>query len=154
MKFYYIDQSFFLESNKAIEMLLRFVKRLNESEVDIVLISTTDISKYHYYYQDFISVLQGLDIHVIEENKPFFLGSIQGELSEDQCVMNQQTFIPLPNSYLEIVVEDDSIHSMRYYLDVFYTNKKVPTTQIMSVKDLENFLKQSFSILKNPKKLS
>lgn len=135
-------------------MLLRFVKRLNESEVDIVLISTTDISKYHYYYQDFISVLQGLDIHVIEENKPFFLGSIQGELSEDQCVMNQQTFIPLPNSYLEIVVEDDSIHSMRYYLDVFYTNKKVPTTQIMSVKDLENFLKQSFSILKNPKKLS
>lgn len=154
MKFYYIDQSFFLESNKAIEMLLRFVKRLNESEVDIVLISTTDISKYHYYYQDFISVLQGLDIHVIEENKPFFLGSIQGELSEDHCVMNQQTFIPLPNSYLEIVVEEDSIQSMRYYLDVFYSNKKMPTTQIMSVKDLENFLKQSFSIFKNPKKLS
>lgn len=154
MKFYYIDQSFFLESNKAIEMLLRFVKRLNESEVDIVLISTTDISKYHYYYQDFISVLQGLDIHVIEENKPFFLGSIQGELSEDQCVVNQQTFIPLPNSYLEIVVEEDSIQSIRYYLDVFYSNKKMPTTQIMSVKDLENFLKQSFSIFKNPKKLS
>lgn len=154
MKFYYIDQSFFQESNKAVEMLLRFAKRLNESEVDVVLISTSDICKYHYYYQDFMSLLQGLDIHVIEENKPFFLGSIQGEVSEYQCVINHQTFLPIPNSYLEIDIEDESIKSQRYYLDVFYSNKKIPNTQIMSVKDLENFLKKSFSIVKNPKKLS
>ena len=152
MKLYYIDQSFFLESTKAKDMLMRLIQRLRDNEPDIILISASDIAKLHNDYQSFLIYLQDVDIHVIEDKEIRF-GHIHGILAESHCVINDHLIEAVPYSYVQIDTDGQTIACSRYYLDIFYQERQNVINRVFTVKELESFLKETIG-LKNIKKLS
>lgn len=153
MKLFYLDQSFFLETPKSIEMLTRFVQVISQEEVDIMLISGTEAIFAKEIFQEFMALVEEFDILTFISNTKIQLGVIDAELSEFGLVINGYSLQPMDGSYYCIEVEDE-IKFSRVYLDIGYRDPKQNEKRIMSRQDLEKMIKSQLAALFDSKKYS
>lgn len=153
MKLFYIDQSFFLETPKSIEMLTRFVQIISQEEVDVMLISGTETIFAKEIFQEFMALVEELDILTFISNTKIQLGAIDGELSEFGLVINGHSLQPMDGSYYCIELQDE-LKLSRIYLDIAYHDPKKNERRIMSRQDLEKMIKSQLAALFDSKKYS